>query len=47
MKGKPAMHAVAYFFLVGDRLYVIDAEVPKGKGEDRADRFLESINFTK
>ena len=47
MKGKPAMHAVAYFFLVGDRLYVIDAEVPKGEGEDRADRFLESISFSK
>ncbi len=47
MKGKPAMHAVAYFFLVGDRLYVIDAEVPKGDGEERADRFLESIDFHK
>ena len=47
MKGKPAMHAVAYFFLVGDRLYVIDAEVPKGDGEERADRFLASINFNK
>ncbi|MFP8874356.1 MAG: hypothetical protein VCB42_07470 [Myxococcota bacterium] len=45
MKGKPAMHAVAYFFLVGHRLYVIDAEVPRGDGEERADRFLDSISF--
>ena len=43
--GKPQRTAVAYIVLVGDRLYVVDAEVPVSEGPDDTDRFLKSLSF--
>jgi len=43
--GKPEMHGIANLFLVGDRLYVIDATVPVGDSEVDAERFLASVRF--
>jgi hypothetical protein len=36
---------LANLFLVGDRLYVIDAAVPAGESEADAQRFLASVRF--
>lgn len=43
--GKPEFTGIASFFLIGDRLYVADATVPKGESEADAQRFLASIRF--
>jgi hypothetical protein len=43
--GKPEVHGIANLFLVGDRLYVIDAIVPAGDAEADAKRFLASVRF--
>jgi hypothetical protein len=43
--GKPDIKGIANLFLVGDRLYVIDAAVPAGEPEADAQRFLASVRF--
>ncbi len=43
--GKPEIKGLANLFLVGDRLYVIDAAVPAGESEADAQRFLASVRF--
>jgi hypothetical protein len=43
--GKPPSVGEAHFFLVDDRVIVVDAIVPSGGGEPRAQRFLDSIQF--
>jgi len=43
--GKPELTGLANLFLVGDRLYVIDAAVPAGESEADAQRFLASVRF--
>ena len=43
--GKSELSGMASFFLVGERLYVVDAIVPAGASEDDAKRFLASIRF--
>jgi hypothetical protein len=43
--GKPKFYGQARFFLVGDRLYVFDAQVAAGASEARARRFLDSISI--
>ena len=43
--GKPEIKGLANLFLVGDRLYVIDAAVPAGDSEANAQRFLASVRF--
>ena len=43
--GKPEIKGIANLFLVGDRLYVIDAAVPAGESEADAQRFLASVRF--
>jgi hypothetical protein len=43
--GKPELEGLANLFLVGDRLYVIDAAVPAGESEADAQRLLASVRF--
>jgi inorganic triphosphatase YgiF len=43
--GKPKIKGLANLFLVGDRLYVVDAAVPAGESEADARRFLASVRF--
>lgn len=43
--GKPKRYGQARFFLVGHRLYVIDAAVPAGDSEALARRFLDGVSF--
>jgi hypothetical protein len=43
--GKTEVTGLANLFLVGDRLYVIDAIVPVGDSEAHAKRFLGSVRF--
>ena len=43
--GKPKIKGLANLFLVGDRLYVIDAAVPAGVSEADAQRFLASMRI--
>jgi len=43
--GKPETKGLANLFLVGNRLYVIDATVPEGDSEADAKRFLASARF--
>jgi hypothetical protein len=43
--GKPETAGMANFFLIADRLYVVDAVVPEGDSEANAQRFFASARF--
>ena len=43
--GKPQRQEVTYFVMVGDRLYVVDAEVPMDDGDKNIERFFKSLTF--
>jgi hypothetical protein len=43
--GNPKRYGEAHFFVVDDRLYVVDATVPAGDAEADAKRFLSSIRL--
>ena len=45
-KGHPALHGEAVFVMVGHRLYVIDAQLPMADKEERANRFLSSVDLS-
>ncbi len=45
-KGHPALHGEAVFVMVGHRLYVIDAQLPMADKEERAKRFLSSVDLS-
>lgn len=44
-EGDPDVKGLANLFLVDDRLYVIDAIVPVGDSEAKAQRFVGSVRF--
>ena len=44
-QGHPKMTGEAHFFLIGDRLYVVDSTVPIGDSEANAQRFFASLKI--